>query len=253
MLRDNLVKLGLTNNEAGAYIYLLNNHKAKASEIARHLNVTHPAAKKILDSLLGKKIIRSQEYSKTTFYFPEEGINIIQFIDQESITVKEKQSRKKELALQTSKLIDSKIFLREDPQLDLKFLKGKEGIQELTQMIFLAKDKQMYEFVDTELQLYTKQKDNINYLKEYQSRKIKWDIIYTNKDFEPQVESEMIKLLPDEVDLPAAQMLIFDDKVAFSFISDDHTIMLIQNYWIANTLRTLFKNLKKCKLKNASQ
>lgn len=247
MLKDNLVQLGLTENEAKTYLFLTENIKAKASDVAKNIQVTHPAAKKILDSLIAKGIIRSQEYSKTTFYFPEDGEKIIKLAEDELNKAIQLNKNKLKLAEETSKLLSNKILLKKEVKTDICFLKGIEGIKELSNLISNSKNKKVLEFTDTELALYTKMKDNADYLKEYKAKNINFDVIYTNHDLSKTVQDSMIKIDPENVISPTAQMLLFDDKVAFGFVSDDHSIIVIENEWVANTLKTLFLYIKRIK------
>lgn len=250
MLKENLTQLGLSPNEAEAYMFLLKNVKSKASELAKHLEVTHPAAKKILDNLINKELIRQGIYGKTTYYFPESSKNLIKLITKEKEILEKNIEKKLNLANITEKLINEISSLGEDVKTNIKFLKGKEGIKKLVKQIASSTNKTIYELVDTDLQLYTKIKDNKDYIKEYKKNNIKFDVIYIQNNNEPNplIDADLIKISKKDALNPTAQMLIFDDKVAFAFITDDHTIFLIENKWIANSLKTLFINLKKQKI-----
>lgn len=100
-----------------------------------------------------------------------------------------------------------------------------------------------------DLILYPKAKDGEKILKEYQKNNIKFDAIYTSdeKEYQSVLEFDALKLEKQSVITPTAHMFIYDDKVAFSYITDDRTILVIKNPWIRNTIYTLFNNLKENK------
>lgn len=246
MLKDNLTKLGLTPNEAETYLYLVDNFKAKASEVAKYLEVTHPAAKKILDSLIGKRIVRAQEYGKTTYYFPHDTKTIIDYIESQSEKIKEEIIEKIELAKKTYKLIQGKSAINKDTDTEVQLYKGKDDILDLSKDIANSKDKTVYEFVDLDLVMYSNKKDQNDYSKDYKKNNIKFEVIYTSdaKTLDPIVEADVVRIPKNNTHFPTAQMMVFDDKVAFSFVTDDKNTIFIKNQWVVNTLRTLFDNLK---------
>ncbi|MGB0756974.1 MAG: helix-turn-helix domain-containing protein [Patescibacteria group bacterium] len=252
MLKDNLVQLGLTNNEAETYIYLTENYKAKASEIARHLDVTHPAAKKILDSLVHKALIRIGTYGKSTFYFPEDSDNLVEYVKNLAEKSVKENNKKIDLAKSIDQILETKTNISTDSEIGLEFYKGKEGSNIIAQQIAAAQNKTVYEFYDRDLLVYNKSKDKIDHKKLFEKNNINFEVIYTAKEegSKSTIETNEVKLSKDQVALPTAEIDVYDDKVCFSFIDDDVKSFIIKNQHIANSIRTLISNLKEELKKN---
>lgn len=246
MLKENLVQLGLTGNEAETYIFLLDVYKAKASEVGRHLKVTHPAAKKILDNLIGKKLIRSQEYGKTCLYFAEDGESIKSFVENQRRKLELEEETKQAIAEKTINLLKGKKALQKDVDTKIEFYKGQEGVEELSEQIANSNSKTVYEFVDRDLVLYNKTKDKNNYVKKYKENGISFKTFYTTSQKNDTSNNiDKIKLNKEKVVSPTAHVIVFDDKVSFSYITDDKALVIIKNKWLANTVLTLFNNVDK--------
>lgn len=127
MIKEKLVELGLTENEAKLYEFLLEHYKAKASELAKYLGVSHTAVKKMLDSLLEKKLIRSQEYSKTRFYFPEKSQQIVKFVQTQNERLEKELSKRMKTAQEMEEFIENKVTLGRSDETEIKYFKGRKG------------------------------------------------------------------------------------------------------------------------------
>ena len=249
MIKDKLSQLGLTDNEAKTYVYLLEHYKCKAAELAKHLDVTHPAVKKILDGLVAKKLVYGQTYGKTVYYFLEGGNSLEHLVTHEMDELQEQQQRQLDIARETDNLIQGKTLLEKDAKINVQYYKGKEGLEQLAQEISATKSKKIYEFVDTDLVLYKSAQDIKQYADMYRRNGIEFETIFVSNDRSwvpaKDIIADVVRLAKDGAAAPLAHMFVFDNKVAFSFITDDKNIVVIENSWIANTLLMLFKELRK--------
>ena len=109
---------------------MLDNYKAKASELAKYLEVTHPAVKKMIDSLLEKKLIKAQSFGKSTLYFLEESEKIVDFVNRRVEEKREEMRHQLNLAEDLSHLIEDTHLLKKDSDTSLRFYKGSEGLLE---------------------------------------------------------------------------------------------------------------------------
>ena len=234
MLKENLTQLGLSPNEAEAYMFLLKNVKSKASELAKYLGVTHPAAKKILDNLINKELIRQGIYGKTTYYFPESSDKIIEYITKQNEKIAKDLEKKTRVAQETKSLIEGTISLQQEDT-DIKFYKGKEGIDKMVEEIANSKNKKVYEFIDLDLTLYSKHRITTDWSKTYKEKGVKFETIVTSNkkllsEKKDNPNANLTKIDKKLVEKPTAHLFVFDDKIAFSFITDDRSILIIKNF-----------------------
>ena len=136
MYIEELMSLGLTENEAKAYSIITEEGKVSAPLLQEKLDVSLVSAHAILDSLQNMNIIKAEKIGKREYFFinnPESLMDLIKLEKQHFLEdLKEKEDVIKKII---PTLLTMYNLQFED--IKIKFLKGPSGVFEIRELLLL--------------------------------------------------------------------------------------------------------------------
>jgi predicted transcriptional regulator len=243
------MELGLTENEAKAYITISEEGKITAPKLQKMLNVSLVSTHSILDSLKNMNIIQSEKFGKRRFYFINNPYSLLKLIEMEKKQFLEDIEEKKETAQKIIPILSTLYNLRFE-DVKVKFSQGPNGMLEIRSMISNLKNDTVYEFVNFDCNPFKKEKRG-DFLSVYRKRKISFVSFYTsrNADNIPQVSSKIIKYLAylpfEEFGNLPADVYIISNRTVILLNTPKSPILIIESKKIAETFKTFFKMAQK--------
>lgn len=122
--KELLLNIGLTDNEAEAYLILLHLNEALASEIAEKTKISRPHVYDSLNKLISKGMASYVVKNGKKYFKPTDPIKILEYIKEREFELQEKQ-KSVEKALPELKALFSP--LKEKPKVEI--YEGAEGIK----------------------------------------------------------------------------------------------------------------------------
>lgn len=237
-IKNNLKKIGLTENEILVYLFLIEHNPSSPAQISLNINIKRTNIYYILNKLLEKGLIEKVKISNKTAYIPQDPYALVQYID-----------NKKKIAQNTISLIKT-IYTRNKNQPKIKFYNGWQQVKN----IYLESLKSNEIFGIGSLTKF--ERIDKTFFKKYNTkikqRKIIFhDLITTSSEKNAKKIKDLIthlysykKIPVDDEDLPT-DILIWDDKIALITFSEPIFGSIITNKDLTKTFKTLFYILKK--------
>ena len=245
MYEKELESLGLSEKESKVYLAALELGPDTVQNIAKKAGINRPTAYLQIESLKEKGVISEVEKDKKVLYMAESPERLTSLLNQYE---KELELKKTELKRILPGL--SELFTGAGEKPKVKFYEGRAGIKAIEEEFLDTKSKEIQGFVNVDkiFELFPE------YQKGYSSKRvsqgIKSQIIY-NRSVGPFEKSEDEKMqrttrLVDYNDLPInSDITIFGNKVAFLAYKENPIGVLIESREIAETIRSLFKQIWK--------
>lgn len=230
MLKENLLNLGFTNNQAEVYLALLEMGQTKVGPLIKKLGFHRNIIYRALDDLEAKKLIYKINKKGIIFFNPTDPSPLLEEIKQ-----------KEELAKQTIKEI--KKLTRISPSEVLVFT-GEQGIKDLANLV-LKENEDLYLIgangkIDKRYQ---------NYFRRWEEKRIeknikRWHLATkeTKNTYFNKLKNLKVKYLPELFSSPMV-IWIFGRITAHVIWEKPETIFLIKNKKIADDYRKYFKLL----------
>ena len=229
-----LVGLGLSQNEAKAYLALVELKIGSVSEIAQKANIPRVNTYDVLDSLKAKGLVGMVRKSNKQYFEPANP----------SVLEELRRKRDQDL-LQTKTLIEtlSKNFLSGNQDQDVLVFQGKLGLKTVL--------KQALEST-TEILNFGSSGKFPEFYKEYHSiwenqrikNKIKMRIVAPKGAKAPKKKLQEIQFLKEQFQ-SLTSTFIFEDKVAVFFWKENPIAILIKDKDYAETNKNYFEQLWK--------
>ena len=225
---ENLIKAGLTGNEAKVYLELLKKGELSANQVAKSLGMDRTLSYSVLNHLIDKGQVG---------YVIKENKKIFSCSNPDNLLnpIKAKETFVKDLIAQLSQIKSKK-----EEGLDINVYEGKEGIR--TFMNMAIKEKYFYAFGSTGLAFFL--------LYEMPSlakkvEKLKIDVrIIGDKRYKGTEPFNFQKFKYKYLDVESkATTSIFGDKIAIHQIRDKPFIIVIKNKDIADSYKNHFEKL----------
>ncbi len=141
---ENLLQLGLTENEAVIYMMLLRTGPSPASSVAARTGMKRVTAYSVLNSLCGRGLVSFEESGQSRRFIPHDPECLLYIVEKEQSELKFKMQMAKECIgnLQKFALYDKenfqKIIFHKGYGPVNKFLKDRIEKEELLQIVFLS-------------------------------------------------------------------------------------------------------------------
>jgi len=229
---DLLVGLGLSQNEAKAYLALVGLKVGSVSDIARKANIPRVNTYDVLDSLKAKGLVGMVRKSNKQYFEPANP----------SVLEELREKREKDLS-QTKTLIEnlSANFISGSVEQDILVFQGKLGLKTVL--------KQALEST-TEIFNFGSSGKFPEFYKEYHSiwesqrikKKIKMRIVAPKGAKAPKKKLQEIRFLKEQFQ-SLTSTFIFEDKVAVFFWKESPIAILIKDKDYAETNRNHFELL----------
>ncbi|OGY84764.1 MAG: hypothetical protein A3F54_03170 [Candidatus Kerfeldbacteria bacterium RIFCSPHIGHO2_12_FULL_48_17] len=237
-LKSKLKTLGLSDNEADVYIFLLHEGQASAKEIFRSLSLTRATIYNILDDLTDFGLLSSVQQSNKKIYICESPTNLQNFI----------HKRFEQLKIQERLLADSMSqFMAEFqksrtdwPQ--VTFFEGMEGLIACQDELIRSRPKKAYEIVNMDLNPFKVDLREAEHTK----HKIQFESIYTSEKGETlDPKSKDSYFLPRSVFSNFnIEIVIYRNRVLISTVEHKIRTIVIDNEEIADAFLDIFHIIK---------
>lgn len=241
MKPEDFLPLGLNLNEARVYLSLIQNAKATASTIIKHLGVHRNIVYDNLDKLSEKGLVSFVIEKGKRIYFPKDPSTIIDYLNQE----KEQVNKKIVLANKLTKQLEQE--LNTHSQSGVELFQGIQGIKRVLELTLKNTNSTRYVIgiSNYSTEVLGKTYWN-NYNKKTQDKKIK-NILLLNPDYNEttsmiKTHKNTIRILPNKAS-QKVEINLFDKKVALIVYSTKPTAVLIQDEHIYQTYLLQFNQL----------
>lgn len=218
MYKDLLTQIGLNENEAVAYEYLIRNGETSAGQVIKKTPLKRGVAYNALESLAKKGLIKRITKNKIYYFSPEHPENMRHFAQE-----KEEEIKKAERTLEANmpKLISEFNLVSNQP--GVRYFEGDDGVRKVLWDSLTAKEEIM-SFADIDAIHKYIEDINIEYVSKRREFDVKKRIIidspypkqyFINKN--PDITNEKymdIKMFPS-----GSIMQIYDNKISYLSLS----------------------------------
>jgi len=241
MLKEMLVKLGLSEKEAHIYEAALESGPETAQKIAKRAGITRTATYIYIKSLIKKGLMSSNTRDKKTFFSAEPPENLFRLIE----------TRKKELqhsSFELKKIIPKLrvLFETNEERPRVRVFEGREGLKTMINDLLKSKFSSLEELISLD-ELHAIVPPHTDDHREQIQKKFKKTpskIIYTTKEGPTLRDAEKStndhRFLPKEKFPFSGGLNIYGNKISLTSYKKTITGVIIENKEIADTLRTLF-------------
>lgn len=237
---DELQKIGLSENEAGVYLALLELGSSTAAQIAQKARVNRATTYVQIETLIRMGLVSTFEKGKKTYFRAEDPEYLKKVIEREKATVVEREQKLTDIMPELEKL-----FLTASERPRVRFFEGKEGLLTIVKDFLKTKDRaiEAVASLDNILDIFPA------HLKDYSSQRVKKGIrskfIYTSSQgaILAQSDAEMLResrFVPPEKFPFTCDITIYEHKVAISSLRDRPFGIIIESKEVADSLRALF-------------
>lgn len=236
--KESLIKLGITDKEAGVYLVLLNEGSATADKISKLAGLNRSTTYVQIETLTKIGLVSSYKKGKKTFFAAESPMNLSRVIEAKSRTL---ENQKTEAALLVPELM--KVFSTTGERPVIRTFEGKEGLTTMRNEMLDFKGNEMFiAFATDELyRIFTKEE-----LMEFSNKRAKKNItsyVLYNKEGEDMTSvppQELRRLSKDEFPF-SSDIYIYDNTVSMATTSGNIFAITIENKDVADTMRSLFQ------------
>lgn len=230
-MKEQLIKLGLSEREAEAYIALTAFEEATALQIAKLTKEHRTNIYDSLENLMKKGLISYAIKGGVKYYKISEGDKILEFIMQ-----------REGIARQVAKEIDIKLKNRQDRP-SVEVYEGSEGFKSLL-LKMLKVGKTLYGIGASEEWEKRFPIELIHYMNEREKRKIYAKLLYTKGARQIKNKMNEIRFLPTEFSQPST-IAIFGEYVAVFMWTEPMLAILTKSRELSNSFRNYFEVLWK--------
>lgn len=229
-MKDKLIKIGLNNNEAEVYLYLLKASRTTATRIAKDLKMNRTVVYSVVEKLIGKGLANfilidgKKHFSATNPRFLQDYLN-----DKQNI-LKEVMPFLESLKPQNKEFFSCEVY---------EGMKG--GIAVLKDILRYGKDyvsfgdEGKFGFItDSILEQYMRQLDEQNIKERILTRE--------GTKFKFNRKKTEVRYLSKEFSFPT-MITIYGNKVAIAIIEEPYYVVLIHSKTLTNTFKNMFEAL----------
>ena len=238
-MHDDLVSLGLSQNEASLYLVMLEAGPASVTEIARKTSVGRTNCYNILNDLLAKGLINVYEEKRKTIYSAENPERIITMLH-------EQLKNKEELLKKAHKFVPElqSIFHEHEGKLKIRYYEGIEGLISIYEDTLTAKETILgYASVENQHSFFP------GYFHEYYERRtrrkisVKAMLAYTKASFRikslDKKHLRVTRIVPGKFQI-SPEINIYDNKTAILSLQEKFGV-IIESKEVATAFKKLFE------------
>jgi sugar-specific transcriptional regulator TrmB len=243
MYKKHLQDIGLSGDQADVYNYLVTHSGTSASTIARNTKIQRTFVYLILNELIGLSLVERNDSAKVARFSITNPEYINNFVEQ-----KKSEISLAEKALETIKHPLARQYSIQSGQPGVSFFVGLDGLKKLYHDINDSGEKNLW-IIRSNTRPHPEILTEINKQVDYQIRKgIKVRLINSSTDSNLKEGLESKKdinlergIVAGEVFKNPAQIIIYQDKVAFTTFTEPEFTTIIENADIATTLRSTYQ------------
>lgn len=231
MVREQLKRIGLTDEEINIYTFLLKRGSSKATIISKELGTARTTVYRFLSSLFEKGLIGENIQNNVKYFYPIEPERIPEIM----------QEKIKEIETIIPQLQEMKNEKFEETNTEL--FKGREGMKSI--MKDILRTKKPYTFIGetekyfSEIEIFT-----IQWLKQVEDNKMKGRLLCSEKQNFKVAKTEEYRLLPKEL-ISNISTWTYGDKTALFIWLEPFYAVVINNKSVTENNRKTFDYLWK--------
>lgn len=245
MYKDNLISIGLTDNEADVYEWLLHNGERSAGDIIEGTGLKRGNTYNILESLVQKQIIVQTEKNKIAHFKIENPNALLEYIDRNKEALEHKRATIESII----PALISKFNLSTNKPV-VSYYEGEAGIEYVINDTLTSKTE-LLQYMDLD-EIHKHIKDiSKNYLENRLHRNINKRIItldsdYAREYYKNEKDLTVVKFIDREQYRFDVSMHIYDNKVSyFSFANGKLIGVIIEDSKIYDMHKKIFLELFK--------
>lgn len=235
-LFDYLEKLDVTENEANLYMKLLETGPLDVKSLSQILETKRTTIYNYVTNLIDKGLISKSIYKSRTLLGANAPDEILPYLVEQKI--QDGRAMRDELPAMIKKLNTSFNHNETINQAEIKFYKGKLGVQKIYKEALAANELRsyvniaiMYDYIPSNSLLFANALKNNTHLKMYELIE---DSVISREQVAFQKENAkheryFYKFLPKDVKLTAADTLIYDGNVAIINVGKEISGVVFQN------------------------
>lgn len=240
MYEKELQNLGLSEKESKIYLTSLELGAETAQNIAKKSGINRATTYVQIDSLKKKGLMSEFEKGKKTFYVAESPQRLSGLLN---VFEKELDLRRAEAGRILPALLDMFLGMGERPK--VRFFEGNEGIESIRQDFLKTKDDVIQGFINLDALMASAIGDPDLNAKRRIEHKITSNLLYSRADgplsnFSDPQKMRVAKYIPTNKFSIAADITMYDNKVAIITYKENHIGVIIESKEIADTLRAIF-------------
>jgi len=228
---EELINIGLTKNEARAYIYLLNDKGQTATAISKSLGINRSVVYSILYSLIDKGLVSN---------FLINGIN--HFKSNKPSSLKSFLEYKKEILHSILHKLNKVYPVFQTPAKVEIFQGINGGITVLKDIVKTGKDYIAFGEDNDFQKIFGTLAEQ--YIRQLNEKKIHERLITTEGNKFLRSKYTKVKYIPKNFSLPSITV-IYGNKVAIAIFKKPYIVVLIESEDVAKTYKNIFENLWK--------
>ena len=240
MLKEMLIKLGLSEKEAHIYEAALESGPETAQKIARRAGITRTGTYIYIQTLIRKGLMGKTTRDKKTYFCAEPPENLANLLE-----LQKEEAKRLSAELEKTMPQLRTLFEANEERPHVRFFEGRLGLQSMVHDFLKSKFESVEEFVplDDAYAFSPPQKDGYRDKVNKKFKNIPMRTLYTSEKsglLKPKEGSRERRFLPKEKFPFTGSLTIYGNKV--SLISQKKTVtgVIVENNEIAATLRTLF-------------
>lgn len=241
MQKQELMKIGLSNNEADIYLALLELGPSLVSKIVKKTRINRTHIYDRLEKLITKGLVSYVIKNNRKYFYGAEPNKLISYLEEKEEAIKkEKQSIEKILP----DLIKIQPSRKEE---SVEVYEGREGIKTILEDIIRSKKDVLTYGSEGNFSSIIKIKFYFkNYLKKLEKSGIKMKVIFNYNDSKKEFKWNFVEVryIPKEYKTPT-ETTIYGDKVAIFLLTEEPKVILIKSENIVESYTKYFNLLWK--------
>jgi len=240
---NQLISIGLSDNEAKVYMAILDLGQATVLEISAKAGVNRPTTYVQIESLKKMGLVSSQTKGKKQIFIAESPDQLEFIIEREKKAIEDKKEELKKILPELASLFN---LSGDKPQ--VRFFEGKEGLVKMQDELLKSKIKEVVGFTTTEGVLSVFPDHVQNYAPRRVQKGIRARTIYTDSRG-PVLKRNDEKMLREAKFVSAdkfpfkSDITIYSDNIAISALEGKSVGVIITHKELANSFRALFNLL----------
>lgn len=239
-MKDFLEKIGLSEKEAGVYLYLLKVDSDSVADIAKHTDINRTTVYPVLQQLIQKEFVEEIKEKSKVLYRARTPDRIESYLQEQKIKIEEQTHEAKDIIPQLKGMVREEgqrpvIEYGEGRDAILKAIKSYYASNEEGGDVFMIYPRDKVEALFTE-----KERRLVKELRLGKNIRTKSIYTYSKGEYNPDRTGDRFHV--DEQEYPiSADISIFNDRVRIHTLGETLSTINIRSKDLADTLRTLFK------------
>ncbi len=241
MQKQELMKIGLSNNEADIYLALLELGPALVSKIVKKTKINRTHIYDRLEKLINKGLVSYVIKNNRKYFHAAEPKRIIKYLEEKEEAIKQEKEDIEKILPELEKIQPKK---KEE---SVEVYEGKEGIKTILEDIIRSKKDILTYGSEGNFSSVIKIKFYFkHHLKKLEESGIKMKVIFNYDDSHKKFEWSFVdvKYIPKEYKTPT-ETTIYGDKVAIFLLTEEPKVILIKSQNIVESYTKYFNLLWK--------